>query len=366
MNRLHVICVLFFLGVGLSYAQKNTRVDVLFIGDMMQHVTQIDAARVIDDEYDYKPSWRYVKDYISSADIAVGNLETTLGYSGYKGYPRFKAPMAYLDAAVDAGVDVFLVANNHIYDHYGKGVRQTLDVLDSVGVVHTGAWRDTLEYDNRRVLMVEEKGIKFAFITYTYTTNIPSRGPVVVNYIDSVRIKKDIALSRERGADIVVASMHWGVEYDSIPSARQTRYVGMLIREGVDVIMGHHPHVVQPAYEIGDKDGEIRHVVMYSLGNYLSGQRRISTQGGMAVRVAFERDERGRVRIVDSHYMLHWVRHANESVENNEKFTILPLDKVMSRELPLSPAEKARADVFSARINELFETTKVNIKHYNN
>jgi poly-gamma-glutamate synthesis protein (capsule biosynthesis protein) len=142
--------------------------------------------------------------------------------------------------------------------------------------------------------------------------------------------------------------------------------VGMLIREGVDVIMGHHPHVVQPAYEIGDKDGEIRHVVMNSLGNYLSGQRRISTQGGMAVRVAFERDGRGRVRIVDSHHMLHWVRHANESMENNEKFTILPLDKVMSRELPLSPAEKARADVFSARINELFETTKVNIKHYNN
>lgn len=366
MRRLHILLAVFFLGVGVAHAQKNTRVDVLFIGDMMQHSSQMEAARVIDDEYDFRPSWKYVKDYISSADITVGNLETTIGYSTYMGYPRFKAPVAYLDAAIDAGVDVFLTANNHIYDHYGKGVRQTIDILDSAGVVHTGAWKDTLEYEKNRVMMIEEKGIKFAFLSYTYATNIPSAAPVVVNYRDSVRIKEDIAIARDKGADVIIASMHWGVEYDSIPSTSQTLYAGLLIREGVDIIMGHHPHVIQPVYEIGDKDGEIRHVVMYSLGNYLSGQRTISTQGGMAVNVTFERDKRGDVKIVGSHYMLHWVRHGNDSMENTEKFTILPLGKVLCGDLPLSPSELYRARVFNDRIKRIFETTRVNIKHYDN
>ena len=249
---------------------------LVFGGDFMQHMPQVHAAQQSDGSYCYSSSTEYVALLFRSADIAVINLETTLSSTGrYSGYPCFESPVAIADAFVDMDIDIALLANNHCCDRWGRGIDSTVLHLQRRNIAHTGAFRDSIDRAQNSTLYFECKATRFALINYTYSTNgIPVPKGKYVNIIDTVAIKREL---REISSDVdcIIACMHWGNEYERKQNREQERLAALLRREGVDIIIGSHPHVVQP-YR-----ADSSHIVFYSLGNFVSNQRKRYSDGGI-------------------------------------------------------------------------------------
>lgn len=265
-------------------------VRLLFAGDVMQHMPQVEAARS-EGGFDYGGVFGYLRDRFRAADLVVVNLETTLTRSGrYTGYPCFRSPTALADALRDAGVDVAVLANNHCCDGGAAGVRTTVAELQRCGIRHTGAFADSLDCAANHPLWLERYGVRFALLNYTYGTNgIPVPQGVEVNLIDTVRMAADLAVVRDGSPDCVVVCIHWGNEYERRENAAQRHLARFLRRHGADLIVGSHPHVVQP-YE-----ADSSHVVLYSLGNFVSNQRRRYCDGGLLAGIEAVRHPDGRM-----------------------------------------------------------------------
>lgn len=268
------------------------------VGDVMCHLPQVRAAW--DSErgvYDFTPAFREVASYLSAADITLANLETVLDDSRpYRGYPRFNSPAALAQALAQAGVDLVTTANNHALDQGEAGVLATLKNLKEAGLLASGT------SDNRAArgpLVYSLKGFKLAFLAYTLTTNglVPPAGKeYLVNVWNAEQAAQDIAAARAQGAEFVVVSMHWGQEYQRHPSAHQEELARQLVAAGADLILGSHPHVLQPLTE-QLADGR-RVLVAYSLGNFISSQRDPGTDRGLILYVTIARNPgTGRVEI---------------------------------------------------------------------
>ena len=280
-----VAFILLLYGVTLS-AQE--RITLLFAGDLMQHQAQINAARAPDGKYDYSPCFSLVKEQISRADIAVGNLEVTLGGKPYRGYPTFSAPDEYLQAIKDAGFDVLLTANNHCLDRGKKGLERTIARMDSLSIPHAGTYRNMEERRQRYPLFIRKKGFCIAILNYTYGTNgLKAASPNIVNYIDKETILEDIRSARAVQPDAIIACMHWGEEYHSLPDRGQRELADWLLEQGVTHIIGAHPHVIQPM-ELREA-GNRQHVVVYSLGNFISNMSAANTDGGLIFTLELEK-----------------------------------------------------------------------------
>lgn len=255
------------------------RATLLFGGDFMVHQGQITAARR-ESGYDFSAVFRYVRPLFERADMVVLNLETTLSDSGaYSGYPCFVSPAEVAEALHEAGVDVVSTANNHCCDNGARGIRSTTDILDRNGIAHTGTFADSVQYAAANPLYLTCGGIKFALLSYTYGTNgnrVP-RG-CIVNTIDTLAMRRDIAAARSC-SECVVVCIHWGEEYAPRPSARQRQLAEMLHRCGCDIVVGNHPHVVQSVVAADST------VTLYSLGNFVSNQRRCGSDGGILAHV---------------------------------------------------------------------------------
>lgn len=288
------------------------RVRIVVAGDLMQHTPQLKAARQADSSYNFSESFRYVANYFREADLAVVNLETTLSYHGpYSGYPCFCSPVEVADAMVGMGVDVALLANNHCLDRGARGVRATADILDSCGIVRMGVFRDSVDYAISSVRYMCAGDVSLAMVNYTYGTNgIPVPKGVVVNPLDTVFIGRELASIDRQKVDCVVAFVHWGNEYERKPNRSQRAMADFMKRNGVDIIVGSHPHVVQP-YEI-DSVGKI---VVYSLGNFVSNQSKRYTDGGLIVTIDIEEDMNGELKYY-LNYTPVWV--------HRPKYIILP------------------------------------------
>lgn len=260
---------------------KSDTVRLIFGGDFMQHMPQVDAARTADGSYDYSRSTEYIAPMFRNADVAVINLETTITTSGhYSGYPCFASPVAVIEELEAMGVDVALLANNHCCDRMARGIDTTIEQLDKHGIAHTGVYTDSIDYAHNNILHFEHSGVLFALVNYTYGTNgIPVPKGKFVNHIDTVIIKRDLRTIDRDSVDCVIACMHWGNEYERHENREQRRLTELLQREGVDVIIGSHPHVVQPFY------ADSTSVVFYSLGNFVSNQRKRYTDGGLIAEV---------------------------------------------------------------------------------
>lgn len=258
------------------------RATLLFAGDLMVHTPQLTAART-SDGYDFSPSFTYIKPLIEEADLAVVNLETTLAAKGaYTGYPLFRSPAAVADAMRNAGFDVALLANNHCMDFGARGARETIEALDRCGIAHTGVFSSSSERQAMPHCRFEIDGLRILLLNYTYGTNgMPVVKPAVVNRLDTVQMKKDLRRAREWMPDCLAVALHWGVEYERKPNREQRLVADFLRREGVQLIIGSHPHVVQPI----EQDSLCRTLVLYSLGNLLSNQQKRYTDGGLLVRV---------------------------------------------------------------------------------
>ena len=296
--------------------------DILFAGDLMQHGEQLRNARKADGTYSYSYYYKHIKKTVQDADIAVANLETPLGKSNFGGYPTFCAPDSFLYAALDAGFDVMLLANNHCLDRGKNGVMHTLDILDATKTLHCGLYRNQKEREERYPLLINHNNTRIVLLNYTYGTNrIETPAPIVVNIMDKKMMAKDIAKAKEIRADYIIACMHWGDEYLSIAPKKVKEMADWLIEQGVDHIIGNHPHVIQPIEIRDDKKTPDRHAVVYSTGNLVSNMTKRGTDGGIMVKMSLRKiHEYPQLHKLE--YLLTWV--APRKNNGRRDFTILP------------------------------------------
>lgn len=299
-------------------------VKILFAGDLMGHMPQHNAALQPDGSYDYSPCFRYVKDYIRSADLAIVNLEVPLAGKPYSGYPQFSAPDALAEAAKEAGFDVMTTANNHCMDRGSKGLRRTLVVLDNLEICSLGTYRDREQREACYPMVYNINGIAITLLTYTYGTNgIPVPEPNVVNFIDTAEMARDLRVARERGAEYIITLIHWGIEYATKANREQEVTARWLLEHGSDAVIGGHPHVVQnfTLDAIPDNDRSTE-VVVYSLGNLVSNQRDVNTDGGIMVELQLTKTHHSSLITQHCKYLPYWVHRG--TVDGLYQYYIVP------------------------------------------
>jgi len=317
---------------------EDINITMSVIGDIMCHDSQYKDAYVKSTgSYDFSYVFSDIQKYIQVADIAVGNLETTFAGKdrGYSNYPMFNTPeqLAYNLKAL--GIDVLSTANNHSLDKGYKGLVSTLDFLDDAGIVHTGTYAQ--EEDQNKILIQNVKGITMAFLSFTYGTNgipIPSGKDYCVNLIDEDLILEQIELAKEQNPDLICAFMHWGVEYETKQRLTQEKLADLLFKNGVDVILGGHPHVVQPMEkrQITLEDGTTKEgFVIYSLGNFISGQKDLDTKSSAILNLAITKNgETGKISIDEATYIpVYMYRSSNTS--KLQRFKLFDIESSMQK-----------------------------------
>ena len=329
MKILHIILLLLLP----AYIHgQNKQVTLLFVGDLMQHQAQIDAALRTDGSYDYTHCFSLVKERISRADIAIGNLEVTLGGKPYRGYPQFSAPDEYLYALRDAGFDILATANNHSLDRRRHGLERTLALIDSTGLTAVGTYRNAADRACRYPLIVEKNGIRIALLCATYGTNgIATTPPNIVNSLDRTELEADINAARALRPDAIIAIVHWGNEYQQQPTSEQHALAHWLIEQGVDHIIGSHPHVVQPFELIPHTEYPTHHAVVYSLGNYVSNMSIAHGNVGLCVELTLEKIAHT-TRLKRMSHHLVWTERA--ALSRTADFRIIPEDTMPTDLLP--------------------------------
>ncbi len=333
-------------------AKQDVSVRVMATGDIMFHPSQIEGAYdKATNTYDFNNSFKAIKSKIEEADIAIANFEgTTAGNEiyAYQGYPLFNAPDEVLDAIKNAGFDILATANNHTLDTRKAGIIRTIEQIQKRGMDVIGTFA---EKPKTRVLIREVKGIKFAFLSYTEMVNglesviSPQDLDSMVNIFNETKMKEDIVYAKEQNADVIIACLHWGDEYSRIQAQRQEILADMLFTEGVDIIFGSHPHVIQPTQTL-DYDGKTKFVA-YSMGNFISNQRvetlvpygmteHISkyTEDGLIIDVEIEKKgETGEVSIKNINYVPLWVYKGFKENGQAEHIVYPIMDYIESQEL---------------------------------
>ncbi|WMJ76400.1 MULTISPECIES: CapA family protein [unclassified Sedimentibacter] len=333
-------------------AKPNVTINLKATGDIMFHPSQLDGAYDSKTgKYDFKNSFKAVKGLFQSADLAIANFEgTTAGDSvyAYQGYPIFNAPDEVLDAIKDAGFDVLSTANNHSLDTRKAGVIRTVNEISARGMDPIGTYTEKPE---TRVLIKEIKGIKLAFLSYTEMVNglesVMSSADLdaMINIIDETKISEDIVYAKSQNADVIIACMHWGDEYSRFQAERQEVLADKMFEEGVDIILGSHPHVIQPAQKL-EYGGKTKFVA-YSMGNFLSNQRvetllpyglseEVSkyTEDGVIVDINIEKNgETGEVNIKEITYIPLWVYKGTTDGGGTEHVVYPIMEYIESSEL---------------------------------
>lgn len=351
---MNYLCSVFLIAF-LELFNASQDVELLFAGDAMQHLPQIQNAGRAGGTYDYSGCFKYLEPDILSADLAVVNLELPLGGKPYSGYPCFCAPDEFALQLQKSGFDLFLTANNHCLDRRDAGLKRTIETLDKYNIDHIGTYRNVADRDTLMPYIADVEGIRIAFMNYTYGTNgIPVQGNVVVDYIDKAKILSDINRARAKGAQLLCVCMHWGDEYHLLPNKTQKELADFLIDNGVDLIIGGHPHVIQPM--------EIRHsgrynkdvLVVYSLGNFISNMKTTDTRGGAMVKVRLCNDNDG-VRLKGASYKLFYTQTPTPA-EN--LYILIP----EYRSDVLNGAHKANFNAFMRSANGVFGKYNHNVE----
>lgn len=368
-RKVYILIILIYswFQVSAQNSQQNPKkISLLFIGDIMGHDEQIWSAENREThKYNYDDVFKYVIDAISEADIAIANFEVTLGGPPYSGYPQFSSPVELAVACADAGIDFFVTANNHAADRGNRGIISTINRLDSLGIPHTGTFTDALQRDSLYPAIIEKNGFSLALLNYTYGTNgIKVNPPAIVNYIDKALITSDIEKAKSKNPDALILFLHWGTEYDTIPSKSQTDLADYFFSKGVDLIIGSHPHVLQKMIwtkkSADAKDG----IVVFSLGNFVSNQRRPKTDGGAMVRIELE-DINDTTYVKNAGYYLTWVY--TPIPDYRKKFFILPGSQFENNpDFFTKPADYLKMKAFLRGSRKLLYNQNVNISEFIN
>ena len=251
---------------------------------------------------------------------------------GYSNYPQFNSPEELAYGLADMGIDVLSTAGNHCLDKGFSGLSNTLNVLDSAKISHTGTARTKEERDT--ILFKDVNGIKVAFISYTYGTNgipIPDGKEFCVNLIDRDLIKKDIESAKSQNADVIIACMHWGIEYQTTQNAEQEELANFLFQNGVDIILGNHPHVLQPMEKktITLEDGTVKDCfVIYAFGNFICDQNAENTRSSIILNIDITKNTDGKISIDNIDYVpTYMYKNPNLSIR---KMKVLDIEKTIS------------------------------------
>ncbi len=329
MFKNYAFIFLFFF-VTVDYSQTADTLRLMFIGDIMSHGPQLQAAyQPENNSYDYSENFKYVSAIFQQADFVIGNLETTLGIKPYSGYPQFSAPEQLAFACRQAGINVLATANNHSCDKRKKGIYKTIDILDSLQLQHFGTYKNRKEKDNRTPLILQKNEIKIALLNYTYGTNgIPVPYPAIVNQLNKKLIKKDITKAQNTKPDAILTFLHWGNQYQAKASAQQLDMENFLHQNDIQYIIGSHPHVVQPVVYQHDTISNISYFTAYSLGNFISNQRKFPRDGSMILSLTFVKTD-GKFALISYQTIPIWVYKFKKNNKNH--YEILPVTDFMFR-----------------------------------
>lgn len=333
MPRLSLYISITILSIFLNlFSQNNTddkteenSLTLLFTGDVMGHDSQIRSACLkqtknaqYEKEFDYTPVFKHIKPILSKPDFTIANLEVTLAGPPYKGYPAFSSPDALAHALKDAGVDALVNANNHCCDRGGRGLKRTLKIVDQLKFKRLGSYYNQADRDSINPMILEKNGIRVAILNYTYGTNgIKTPKNTIVDRINQAQIKKDLEKASLMNVDKKIVVMHWGYEYQSLPHKNQVQLYNFCKKNGADYIIGSHPHVIQPMHY--DKTDD--KLVVYSLGNFISNQRKPKTDGGAVFELTLSKND-GVTKISKAGYRLTWVY--TPVIDGRKHFYILP------------------------------------------
>jgi poly-gamma-glutamate synthesis protein (capsule biosynthesis protein) len=298
-----------------------------FVGDLMCHSTQFNYARVGADTFDFRGVYSEVKPYLKSADLTIGNLETVIAgkNKGFSGYPYFNAPDDFIYALKDAGFDLLITSNNHSLDQGWYGVKRTIDIINENKIHRTGTYTSKEDRDSLRIFQINS--IKIAILSYTEHTNdvaIPKGKDFVISLIDELQIEKDIKKARSKNVDVVLVHYHYGPEYNRIPSSSQKEIIQKTIGLGADIIIGGHPHVIQPFDFFKTNDTNLDSgFIAYSMGNFISNQRWRYSDAGLILNIQISKSiPTDSVFIADVSYLPTWVFKGN--TKKGREYIILP------------------------------------------
>jgi len=350
-----LLLVILIPGRDKNALPETSTLSLIFMGDIMGHDDQIESAyNPALARYDYLEVFDPVRPIIEKADFAIANLEVTLAGEPYKGYPRFCSPTALASSCQKSGIDAFINANNHTCDRGKSGIVNTLNSLDSLGIKHTGVFRNPGERRAQNLMILEKNNIRAGILNYTYGTNgLRTPFPVIVNRIDTSVIANDIEASKSAGLDILIVTVHWGWEYHSRPNPRQKRLARFLFDRGVNIIIGSHPHVVQPLEYQAATDSTRDQFIAWSLGNMVSNMRRPKCDGGLLAEILLEK-KNGRTLIKENGYHLIWVNKYKLGRRN--VYEILPCAQWEKNNFPgLDIKAKQEMQTFIFQTRELFK-----------
>ncbi len=320
--------------------QDTIKISIGAIGDIMAHEPQIIAQKKDGDIYDFDNNYDKVRFLFKGMDLMVANLETTLSgkEKRFSGYPLFNAPDELAEAVSNAGIHVVSLANNHIYDRSESGFFRTIGVLEEFSIFPVGVRKDTTQ---RQYIIRDVNGIKIGITAFTYETAkvnglktingllISDKVSPLLNSFDpsdvigeSKRMKQVVNQMKADSVDLTIFMMHWGQEYNTSPNSYQVELATLLNHFGVDLIIGSHPHVVQPLGFIQHPETQHKTFVAYSLGNFISNQRfetlrNYHTEDGLLVKVELMKPAGEKVRIEKVRYFPLWV---NRELRNNKQF----------------------------------------------
>lgn len=295
--------------------ESQSKIKLIFIGDIMQHDTQINSAWS-GFYYDYSDNFKYVSHLFESVDFVIGNLELTLNGPPYAGYPKFSCPVEFVQELKRNYVNVLVTANNHCYDYKDTGVIKTINKLDDLQIYHTGTFIDEYDYKKNNPLIIENNGVKLALLNYTFKTNVSSSNSnVIINKIDKNKIKNDIETSKSLNSDGIIIYFHWGDEYTYLPNDFQRDIADFCLQHGVDCIIGSHPHFIQPITKTNNS------LICYSLGNFISDQITPYTDTGIIVYTEFTKNK-GISKLSNIIYLPSWTRKMFK--DNIYKYNVIP------------------------------------------
>lgn len=343
LRTLGVLFLCFFTGPDQSYIKslpsyrpsppvplrpQNTQIQIAVVGDLMCHSSQYNFARQADGSYNFNSAYEFVKPILSGADLALGNLETTLSGPGttYSGYPGFCSPNAYADALVDAGFDWLSTTNNHSYDKFEKGIRLTIKELQARNIPFHGTFETAAQRDSIKIWDI--KGIKIAILAYTQFSNIPlpAEKRYLMNFIDLPQVELDIKKARKKGAELVIVHYHWGDEYKREPNPYQRDITQKTIKLGADFIFAGHPHVIEPVekYKSYGNTNLDSGLVAYSLGNFFSAQNWRHTDAGVIIKLNITKNAQNNKFSFTTEYVPTWV--FSDRVQDKRYFKIFPAE----------------------------------------
>lgn len=337
LTRIMAIIITFFQTISI---QASAQAEILCVGDLMALGAQISAAKT-HDEYDFKYVFEDVSTFISGADAAIGNLETQIagseyGYTktGVPGTPVLNAPEEYLEALKYAGFDILVTANNHSADKGADGIKNTVAAVKEYGFATTGM-------SDEELLIYEVNGIMLGVLSYTDILNTGrgnSKIEALVNIYSKERMQADISKLKEQGAEFVIVYIHWGKENINIQNDKQESMAKDIAEAGADIIIGSHPHALQPIDKIVCEDGR-EVIVAYSLGNFVSSMPREMNKQNAMLCFTIERKPGGKVEMKNLRYLPTYT---------GKKFKVISTDK-------LSDEQKEKIDAILSKNIMLYE-----------